>query len=191
MPNVNEEIRRRNKDAAQHAALFWIQLANERQSEIIRQLLGLSAVLLPLSASIVISNEILSPIDKYLLASSWVFFLVSMVAGFIQIQEDSKYFLMLSRDSSKREELWSDSNHSVPNIERDVLALGKVPAQSTTLPQNIQAVTFFVGLILVMLTGSFILFKNAHPNNQPSQFNRRIYMPLLKQPKHEINRSQF
>lgn len=175
MASANEEIRRRNKDAAQRAALFWIELANQRQSEIIRQLLGLSAVLLPLSASIILSNTPLDITEKYLLTSSWILFLISIIAGFIQIQIDSKYFVLLSRDSSKREELWSDSNRSVPTIEKEVASLGKVPGASTSLPQYIQAVTFFIGLILVAIVGALILFDTSRSKQSPNRLNWKTH----------------
>ena len=166
MNNNNEEIKQRNKDAVQRAALFWIELANQRQSEIVRQLLGLSAVLLPLSASVVISNIELDKIEKVLLSSSWVLFLISIIAGFIQTHIDAAYFVMLSRDSSKRKLLWSDSNRNIKDIENDVKALGKVPQASTSLPIYFQALTFFIGLILIAFVGALILFENPPSTNQ-------------------------
>ena len=175
MTITNEEIRHRNKDAAERAALFWIQLANERQSEIVRQLLGLSSVLLPLSASIVISKVILNQIEIHLLVLSWILFLSSIAAGFIQIYLDSKFFVMISRDSSKRQELWSEGRRSVLSIERDVEALGKVSGESTSLPQKVQAVTFFLGLIFLMIVGSLILFNAssfAHSSAPLDKYNK-------------------
>lgn len=173
----NEEIRRRNKDAAQRHALFWVELANRRQSEVVRQLLGLSAVLLPLSASVVVANIELEKIEKILLFSSWVFFFISIVTGFIQIQLDAWYFVMLSRDSSKREALWSDSGRPISEIEKDVKALGKVPEMSTSLPLRLQALAFFIGLICVASVGGFILFRSARCKrhlDHPFRFYRSV-----------------
>lgn len=158
MANNDEEIRRRNKDSAQRAALFWIELANKRESELAGHLFTLSAVILPLSTSIVLSSIELDWIEKILLVFSWLFFIVSISFGFSQIIIDIKYFVKLSRDSSKREDLWSDSNRSYIDIDRDVTALGKVPGSSTGWPLYVQGITFIVAFIILIIIAILILF---------------------------------
>lgn len=155
--NTDEEIRRRNKDTAGRNALFWIELANQRQSEIIRQLLGLSAVLLPLSASILLADIKINQTEKILLLHGWIFLLISIIAGFIQIFVDVDYFVKVSQDSSNREVLWS-TNRTIRDIEKDVQKLGKVSSSSTDWPLRFQILTFSTGLVLIMVVAVFLLF---------------------------------
>lgn len=157
MASKNEELRQRNKDAAQRAALFWIELANKRQSEIVHELLAVSAVLIPLSASIVIAKISLSVFQQHLLVIIWILLLLSVAAGFIQIAIDSNFFIALSRDASSREKLWSDTQRSVNDIENDVKKLGETPGSSTMIPVYIQAVTFLLALITITIVGISII----------------------------------
>lgn len=155
----DENIRQRNKDSAQNAALFWIRLANDRLSEINKHLLGLATILLPLTASIVISPIKFREYEKTLMIIGWVFLFISIIAGFMQIVIDAIYFKDLSRDSSKREVLWSDTNSDIRNIDKDIKALGNTPASSTHIPLILQSLAISLGLFLIMLVAVLLLIK--------------------------------
>lgn len=150
-----EKLRQRNKDSAQNAALFWIKLANDRLSEINKQLLGIALILLPLSGSITLSDETLCYSEKQLLIRGWFLLFISVMLGFVQILVDAFYFKYLATDSSSREFIWSNSSRHVLDSEKEVLMLGKVRAQSTHIPLFFQAVTLFFGLTLIM----FVMYK--------------------------------
>lgn len=156
----NEDIRQRNKDAAQRAALFWVEFANKRIFEINKQLLTLATILLPITASVVgVEFLTLREFEKTMLVMGWILIFISIVTGGIQILIDAKYFLYLSRDSSKREVLWSNSNRNVEDIEKDVKSLGSVPGSSTHCPLVIQALAIFSGLLLIMIVAANLLIR--------------------------------
>ena len=155
----NETIRQRNKDSVQKAALFWIELANDKLSEINKQLLSLSAILLPLTASVVISPITFREYEKTLMLLGWMFLFSSIIAGFIQIALDAVYFKDLSRDSSKREVLWSDSNRDIRDIEKDVKAIGDTPSSSSHLPLILQSLSISIGLLFIMVVAISLLLR--------------------------------
>lgn len=157
MTEKDEITRQRNKDSAQRAALFWIKLTNERESEIVRQLLALAAIILPLSASILLANITLLQIEKVLLMACWILLFVSIIAGFIQIIIDTRYFLKVSRDSSIRERLWSSTNRSIKDIDNDIVKLGEIPGSSGDWSLIIQGVAFFLAILLLLAVGFSII----------------------------------
>jgi len=161
-----EELRQRNKDTVQKAALFWIELANKRQSEIEHELLAISAVLLPLSVSFVSTNVILDTTGKLLLSVSWILLLISIVMGFLQILIDSDFFLKLSRDSSKREVIWSDFTKDFEKANKEVEALGRVPGSSAMWPLYVQGISFFVGVLMLTIIGFSLVSKQSRLDNQ-------------------------
>lgn len=151
------DLIQRNKDAYQRGAFFWINLANQRLGDFNKQLLAFAVVLLPLTASIILSRIDLNTFEKTLLVISWVFLGISILAGLIQILIDQDYFKKLSRDSSKREEIWSDLFRPIADLEKDTRALAKVNESSTHDPIKIQAIFLFIGLLLIMISAGSIL----------------------------------
>lgn len=154
------DIKQRSKDSYQRGAFFWIDLANRRLEDFNRQLLSLAVILLPLTSSILLSDIKLKDFEKTFLVLSWISLGVSIIAGFIQIGIDVVYFKDLSRDSSKRERIWSDFFRPITDLERETKALGEVKGSSTHDPLKLQALTLFIGLAFIMLIAGFILFSD-------------------------------
>lgn len=156
--NNSEEIRQRNKDAAQNAAFFWIQLANDRLSEINKQLLGIASILLPLTGSITLADIKLHQSEKNLLTISWVLLFISIAAGFWQIVVDAAYFRDLSKDNSTREVIWSDTKLPFTKMDKKIRKLGHVSSSSTHIPLIVQGITISTGLLLIMWVAYRLLF---------------------------------
>lgn len=152
------EFRERNKDSYQKDALFWIDLSSQRLINLNSQLLGFTAILLPLTASIVLSDIKLEEREKWLLVLIWVLLIISIVAGLIQICIDMIYFRGLSRDSSNREKIWSDFSRPIVDLEKQTKKLGQVKESSTHAPLIIQAIALVVGLVVLIFLAGFILF---------------------------------
>mgnify|MGYP001584568581 FL=1 len=152
------EFRQRSKESYQRGAFFWIDLANQRLGDFNRQLLALAVVLLPLTASISLSSIKLKDFEKTLLVLSWIALGVSIITGIIQILIDTIYFKDLSRDSSKREKIWSNFSRKVTDLEKETKAIGEVKESGSHDPLKIQASSLFIGLILIMVVAGFILF---------------------------------
>ncbi len=153
------DLKQRNKDAYQRGAFFWIDLANQRLGDFNRQLLSLAVILLPLTASVILSDLKLREFEKTLLILSWVSLGISVVAGLIQILIDTNYFKDLSRDSSKREKIWSDLFRPIADLEKDTKALGEVKGSSTHDPLKLQALFLLIGLVFIMIIAGSILFR--------------------------------
>lgn len=158
--NRDEEIRRRNKDSVQKAAFFWIKLANDRLSEINKQLLSIAFILLPLTGSIVLANKKINFSDKTLLTHGWILLFISIFSGLIQILIDAIYFKSLSRDSSKREKIWSQIDKPISLLASEEKELGEVKGSSTHWPLIIQSFTMFIGLGLIMIVAYHLLSNN-------------------------------
>lgn len=157
--NNDEEIRQRNKDSYQRAALFWIDLANQRLSSFNKQLLTIAAILLPLTASLVAANFIdLRDFEKALLIIVWISLGFSLVGGVVQIIIDANYFKYLSRDSSRREEIWS-GNDTNEEMTKQTKLLGKTEPTSTHIPLWLQAFTLGQGLLLILVIAISLLLR--------------------------------
>lgn len=154
----DEKLRQRNKDSFQHAALYWNKLANDRVFEISKQLLGIALIILPLSGSIVLANKRIDCDEKNLLFFGWILLFTSIVSGFINLWKEATYFQYLSIDSSAREEIWSDTNRSVQDLDKDTDKLGKTRSQSSTIPLIIQITALFFGVFLIMIVIYSLLF---------------------------------
>lgn len=168
MKKNDEILRQRNKDWAQHSAEFWIELANKRESEIVHELLAISSILLPLTISIILSNIHLETFQKAGIISVWILLLVSISMGLVQIAYDSNYFQKLSRDASKRSELWSNGKKDIHDTDKEVVALGKTPPSSAMWPVFTQAATFILALILIVVLGATII--SRHQLNYKNSF---------------------
>lgn len=147
----------RTKEGYSKRALFWIEKANQQLSEISKQLLVLAIFLLPLTASVVVTSVKLSESQKTFLKIGWAYLLLSIVSGLWQYFIDAKYFKDLSRDSSRREQIWSDLRRSRNQMEQETKDLGKVPEQSTFFPLTLQALSLAAGIILIIFVASTLL----------------------------------
>lgn len=147
----DEQLRQRNKDAVQRAALFWIGLANDRLSEINKQLLAVGFLLLPLSGSVVLADIVICECEKFLLGIGWIFLFISIISGLFQIWVDAIYFKNVSRDSSQREKIWSKSGIPIKDLNKKIEELPVPKVLSTHIPLIVQAVSLLLGLIFIML----------------------------------------
>ncbi len=156
-----EEINFQEKQKLGSDALFWIRLANDSYFDLRNQMIVLSTILLPLSASIVIitKDSIVRPDanDKQLLLAGWIFLGLSILFGLIQTWVDSTYFKSLSSDSSLREHF--RNNLSYDEAEKVVRLLPPVQGQSTLLPLLLQMVLLFGGLLMIMFVAAGMLSK--------------------------------
>lgn len=147
----------RIKEGYSERALFWIDKANQQLSEFNKQLLVLATFLLPLTASVVVTSIKLSESQKIFLMIGWVYLFLSIVSGLIQYFIDANYFKNLSRDSSKREEIWSDLSRPKNQMEKETKDLGKVPEQSSFFPLTLQAFSLVAGIFLIIFVAITLL----------------------------------
>lgn len=159
-----EEIRRRNKDTHLNSARYWVGLANQQSFEINKQFLTFAALLLTLSTSAIAlvnansSSNQLTDVDKVLLLASWVFLILSLISGIIQIVVDVKFFIYLCVDESKRERIWSQMGKSNETLNEEEQALGSTDKSSTFIPLILQGVFLTLAIVFLMTLGVTLLY---------------------------------
>lgn len=170
--NNDEKLRRRNnKNNYQKAALYWNQLANERLFEISKQLLAVGFIILPLTGSIILSNKTITSTSMTLLVIGWVFLFISIISGLFNLWDEAKYFNYLSSDSSRRELISSDPNRSEAEIDEEIKNLGTTKSASSFYPLIIQALTLFLGAMLIMIVFYTVISQNNNvKQSNPSKF---------------------
>ena len=158
-PNEDVEEKRWHLERFNNSALYWNNLANQRIFELNRQLLYISTLLLPVTASIItIDNIVLREFEKTLILLGWIFIFLSIIIGLVQVWIDSGYFAYLSNDSSRREEYWS-KNEPNSKIKELVKLLGKTQSSSSMAPTYFQAILTFTGLLFIMVVAASQLLR--------------------------------
>ena len=160
---ANEELRQRNKDSFQNAALYWNGLANERVFEITKQLLGIALIILPLTGTFLSVTKTISSFSLNLLVLSWIALFTSIISGFINLWKEASYFNYLSNDSSTREKIWSDPNRSVEEMDAETNKIGSTNSSSSFTPLIIQSISLLVGIFLIMIVVYGLLSQNNSP----------------------------
>lgn len=155
---MDDEVNRINQERFSSSAKFWISLANQQLFELNKQLLSISFLLLPLTASILlVETLILREYQKTLLGLSWIFLFISIVFGLLQIVIDAFYFKSLSRNNSQKEVVWHQRNKTSEQKEKETEALGGVKETSTFIPLIGQTFTIIVAILLVMSVATSLL----------------------------------
>lgn len=160
MNNAPEGIRQRNKDAHQNAALHWNRFANEQELELTRQLLYFAAIIFPITASIAVLNrEQISGEIKVVLIITWIFLILSICCGVIQIILNIRYFVYLLCDESKRSEIWSQSGKDNSELQKEEKMLGRTRPNSGHLYLVLQGVFLFLAFASLMAISIISLYQ--------------------------------
>jgi len=159
----NEELGFKYRTFHGNNALYWNNLANQRQFELAKQLLTFSALILTVSATAIITFKGISfqsqPLQSYSLLLSWIFGLMSILCGLKQLGVDASYFNYLSNDESKREGKFASLSFEE--------ARSKVGSMGSTNPRGdekwlcLQQVFFALGIIFITTSAVFILTLKA------------------------------
>ena len=153
------DLKLRNSESYKEDALFWIELANKSLLVLNKQLFTVAIFLLTGTISIVIADfgiKITDP-DKLLLKASWIFLLVSLIMGLVQIWVDAYYFKYLQQDSTRRQSIWSNLYKPVSELEAETRGLDYTDPSGLHIPFVIQAFTVFAGVLLISVVTISIL----------------------------------
>jgi hypothetical protein len=142
------------------AALHWNSLANERQFELIKQLLTIGALILTISATIIgffrgNINFQFQPISSTFIVLSWISIVSSIIFGLKQLSVDSSYFNYLSNDESERQSKFE----RLPLVE----AKDQVKKMKTTISKSdgtwllLQQTFFLIGVVFISISAILIL----------------------------------
>ncbi|HLC94103.1 MAG TPA: hypothetical protein VJH96_00870 [Patescibacteria group bacterium] len=142
------------------SALYWNNLANQRQFELAKQLLTIGAVLLTISATAIVTirgiNFQSQPLQSYSLLLSWIFFLFSIICGFKQLINDASYFNYLSNDESTRENKFAVLPFD--RAKQEIESMKPTNSRGDEKWLLLQHVFFYLGLIFITLSAFFILY---------------------------------
>lgn len=155
----NGEIGFKYRTFHRENALYWNNLANQRQFELAKQLLTIGALILTVSATAIVSfrgiNFQSQPLQSYSLLLSWVFVLVSIICGLKQLEVDASYFNDLSNDESTRE-----SKFALLPYEKAKSGVDSMKPTNSRGDEKwlcLQQVFFALGVFFITVSAIFIL----------------------------------
>jgi len=155
----NEELGFKYKDFHSKNALYWNNLANERQFELGKQLITISSLILTVSATAIFSFKGINfqeqPLQSYSLIISWIFILVSIICGLKQLEVDASYFNYLSGDESTRENKFNDLTYK--KAKADVDSMKSTNPRSDGKWRLSQQIFFALGVIFITISAIFVL----------------------------------
>lgn len=161
--NNYQDIKFKNQELHQKQAAHYEDFANNIFIQLTRLFISLSVFLLTFTSPIFIQITELSELEKTLLFIGWIFLLISIVVGIIQLVIEKRFYEGLAKYYYTIAGLYS----SVDNTEK---ALGEVERkkteetlrsfryQSSTIPFAIQVFCFMTGLIFILVVFYKILF---------------------------------
>lgn len=157
--NNNEEIGFKYRAFHSKNALYWNNLANQRQFELAKQLLILSSLILTVSATAIVSfrgiNFQSQPLQSYSILLSWLFGLISIICGLKQLCVDASYFDYLARDENIRE-----GKFATMSLEKAKLEVSNMKPTNPRGDEKwlyLQQVFFALGIVFITVSAVFIL----------------------------------
>lgn len=161
--NDNLERSARNYNAHFTRANLFVGLANNTEQGLSNTLFLIATIFLGLTSPLVSDVQSLSEGHKVILFISWVFTIVSILAGLIQIAINLKFFEWHFKLSNKQESIWSEMPSTNQEFDEAVkksdAEMAESPIQTTFIPLTVQAVTMVIAIILAMTVGGLALFK--------------------------------
>ena len=161
--NDNLERSAKNYNAHFTRANLFVGLANNTEQGLSNTLFLIATIFLGLTSPLVSDVQSLSEGHKVILFISWVFTIVSILAGLIQIAFNLKFFEWHFKLSNKQESIWAEMPSTDQEFDETVkksdAEMAESPIQTTFIPLTIQAVTMVIAIILAMTVGGLALFK--------------------------------
>lgn len=160
MPDERELMMQAEFQASKET-MYWNDKANEKNSEITKQLLGVTALLIPLTSSIVLTQIHINDALKVLLGGSLIFFFISMVFGVIDIYTGHDFFMLYQNFNAARATIYHvKRNKTLDEAETEINKLPLPPMTSNGLPQAFQIASLGVGILLIIgLTVALLVIK--------------------------------
>ncbi len=154
----------KNWHQAATESLYWNKMANDRLSEINKQLIALATILIPLTASVLVINQSINNVLRTLLIGSWVFLFASVATGFVQIIVDGKFYKKYCNYEASRSQIYHESmrlrRDDIDAIEERINGLGSLLVSSGHLFLVLQGIPIIIGLLLIMgVAGTLLIAK--------------------------------
>jgi len=161
--NNYQDIKFQNQELHQKQASHYEDIANNIFIQLTRLFISLNVFLLTFTSPIFIQIKEMSELERILLFIGWIFLLISIVAGIIQLVVEKKFYEGLAKYYYTIAGLYSSADNTEKAFEevekkKAEETLRSFQYQSPTAPFAIQVFCFMVGLIFILVVFYSILF---------------------------------
>ncbi|MEK7572090.1 MAG: hypothetical protein AAB553_07505 [Patescibacteria group bacterium] len=154
------ELLQQNWHQASNEAIYWNKMTNDKNTEITKQLLGVAALLIPLSGSVVITSVPLTDFVKTVLGGSLFFLFGSIIFGFIDISKAAGFFREYIIYNSKRATIYHNHlslDSTLDKAEEEIRKLSQPRSRSEGIASEFQIGTISVGIVLLIIAITTLL----------------------------------
>jgi len=161
--NNYQDIKFKNQELHQKQASHYEDIANNVFIQLTRLFISLNVFLLTFTSPIFIQIKEMSEFERILLFIGWIFLLISIVAGIIQLVVEKKFYEGLAKYYYTIAGLYSladNTEKAFEEVEKKKAeeTLRSFRYQSPTTPFAIQVFCFMVGLMFILIVFYNILF---------------------------------
>jgi len=161
--NNYQDIKFKNQELHQKQASHYEDIANNVFVQLTRLFISLNVFLLTFTSPIFIQIKEMSEFERILLFIGWIFLLISIIAGIIQLVIEKKFYEGLAKYYYTIAGLYSSADNTEKAFEevekkKAEEILRSFQYQSPTIPFAIQVFCFMTGLIFILIVFYNILF---------------------------------
>ncbi|OGH16755.1 MAG: hypothetical protein A3C30_00230 [Candidatus Levybacteria bacterium RIFCSPHIGHO2_02_FULL_40_18] len=157
-----EELRTSSKERHFIRANLYNEEVNKTEAAFRNLLFTFAIFLFTFTSPLFIEIKTLSEAERILLFLSWIFLLVSLLSGIVQIAIDIKYFFNGAERESKGEKLWSKAFISFDEYNETVKEDSKLYADfsphSGLYALILQLAFLMLAFVLILSVASLLLF---------------------------------
>jgi len=161
--NNYQNVKFQNQELHQKQASHYEDFANDIFIQLTKLFISLNVFLLTFTSPIFIQIKEMAELERILLFIGWIFLLISIVAGIIQLIFEKKFYEELAKYYYTIAGLYSsadDTEEALKEVEKKKVeeTLRSFQHQSSTIPFAIQVFCFMVGLVFILIVFYNILF---------------------------------
>jgi len=161
--NNHQKIRFSNQQLHQKQATHYEDIANDIFIQLTRLFIFLNTFLLTFTSPIFIQMKEMSKTERTLLFIGWIFLLMSIIAGIIQLITEKNFYQKTAKYYYTIAGLYSLTDNTEEALEetenkKTIETLKNFQFQSSTISFTIQTFCFIVGLIFILIVFYNILF---------------------------------
>jgi hypothetical protein len=169
MPNIPnsttnyQEMRLSNQELHQKQAAHYEDTANDIFIQLTRLVIFLNTFLLTFTSPIFIQIKEMPVMGRILLFIGWIFLLISIIAGIIQLIVEEIFYQKLTKYYFTIAGLYSLADNTEEALEeaekkKTIETIKNFKYQSSNIPFAIQIFCFIAGLIFILIVFYNILF---------------------------------
>jgi len=159
----HQNIRFSNQELHRKQATHYEDIANDIFIQLTRLFISLNVFLLTFTSPIFIQIKEISDINRTLLFIGWIFLLISIIAGIVQLITENNFYQKIAKYYYTVAELYSSADDTEEGLEeaakkKAIETLKNFQSQSSMIPFSIQTFCFIVWLIFILIVFYNILF---------------------------------